>query len=213
MPRNGLRSRSSLSPVTITSARPFTAASRNLSSFGSRDARIGCNTSMISTSDATRSRSASRRSRRTYGSNFDECSFSISSRSVSIVATSCAFVTAFSTARAGVDVVERRPLTRTLVSMTTRSRVIVGEQLVQALLSESVRGGFICDPFPQVEKRLDVARAKSLVVCHRQHHGNVTVLAADDDGLVLRVVQNRSKPVLRLGRRDGFQSVSPCWLF
>ena len=62
-PRKGFKSRRSLSPVTITFARPFTAASRNLSSFGSRDARIVCRTSMISTSDATRSSSASRRSR------------------------------------------------------------------------------------------------------------------------------------------------------
>src|SRR4029450_6900215 len=59
-------------------------------------------------SDATRSRSASRRSRRTERWNFGEWSFSISSRSVSRVATSCAFVAAFSTAAAGVDVVEKR---------------------------------------------------------------------------------------------------------
>jgi hypothetical protein len=47
---------------------------------------------------------------------------------VAVVATSCAFVTARSTAFAGVEVVESKPLIRTLVSMTTRSRVIVRQQ-------------------------------------------------------------------------------------
>ena len=70
--------------------------------------------------------------------------------SVSIVATSSAFVTAFSTAWAGDDVVERRPLIRTFVSMTTRSRVIVGEQLVQAFFGEAVRGGFSRNLVPQI---------------------------------------------------------------
>ena len=62
-------------------------------------------------------------------SNFGESSFLISSRTVALLATSWWRVIARSTARAGVEVVENDPLIRTLVSMTTRSRPIVGEDI------------------------------------------------------------------------------------
>src|SRR5438128_5228922 len=105
-----------------------------------------------------------------------------------MVATSCAFVTALSTACAGVDGAKNRLLIRTLVSMTTRSRVIVGEQLVQAFLGESTGGGFSRDLVPEFKEGLDVSCPEALVVGHRKHDCDVAVLSANDDGFTLRLV-------------------------
>jgi len=59
-------------------------------------------------------------------------------------------VTALSTAWAGVEVAKNRLLIRTLVSMTTRSSVIVGEQLVQAFLGKAIRGSFSSNLIPEI---------------------------------------------------------------
>jgi hypothetical protein len=72
--------------------------------------------------------------------------------------------------------------------MTTRSRVIVCEQLVQAFLCEAIRGCFRRNLIPEIQEGLDVSRPKSLVIGHRQHDGDVAVLSADDDRLPLRLV-------------------------
>src|SRR5262245_61795828 len=121
---------------------------------------------MMSSIGANRSSSASRFSREMYRSNFDEVSFVISSRTVAVVATSWAVVTARSSAFAGVDVVESRPLIRTLVSTTTRSRAIVLQQLGETFLGETLAPRLCGDFFPKIQERLNVASSEPLVVGH-----------------------------------------------
>ena len=130
-------------------------------------------------------------------SNFGESSFLISSRTVALLATSWWRVIARSTARAGVEVVENDPLIRTLVSMTTRSRAIVRQELGESFAGETARGCLRSDFLPQIEKRLNVPGPQSLVVGHRQHDGDVAVLAANHDRLALRLIEDGTESVLR----------------
>src|SRR5262245_34117973 len=114
----------------------------------------------------------------------------MSSRSVAVVATSWEVVTARSTAFAGVVVDESKPLIRTLVSMTTRSRAIARQQIGESLPGQALRGSLRSDLIAEVEKRLNVSGAKPFVVRHRDHDGDVAVLPADDDWLPLCVIQD-----------------------
>jgi hypothetical protein len=59
-----------------------------------------------------------------------------------------------------------------------------------------IRGGFRRNLIPKIEKRLDVSGSKPLVFRHRQDDGNVTVLAANHDGLALRIVQDCTESIL-----------------
>ena len=83
-----------------------------------------------------------------------ESSFVISSRSVPVEASSWPLLMACSTAWAGVDVVEKRPLIRTLVLVTTWSGFIASQELGQPFVGESACGRSSGDVVPEIEKRL-----------------------------------------------------------
>jgi hypothetical protein len=97
--------------------------------------------------------------------------------------------------------------------MTTRSRVIVGEELVQAFLGEAIRGSFGRNLVPQIEKRLDISRPQPLVIGHRKDDGNVAILSTDDDWFTLRIIEDCAESILGLCRGHGFQRISPIGLF
>lgn len=62
--------------------------------------------------------------------------------------------------RAGVEVLENRPLRKTFVSRTTRSRAIVGEELREPCRRESRPDRLGGDVVAQSQERSDVGRAR-----------------------------------------------------
>ena len=65
---------------------------------------------------------------------------------------------------------------------------------------EAVRGGLLRDLLADIEKRLDVASTKPLVVRHRQNHSDVAVLPANYDGLALCLVEDCPQAILGFSR-------------
>jgi len=84
----------------------------------------------------------------------------------------------------------------TFVSMTTRPRAVGTQDLVEFLVGQT-RGRSLCgNGLAQIQERLGVPSSQALIVSHRQDHSNVAVLAANDDGFALRIVDERAEAVL-----------------
>lgn len=137
--RKGSSSSSALSPVTMQDAPEATASSRNISSFGSRQARI---TSLIFTNkalDIIFSINIVRISIGIYLLNLGRLKTSVYSEATAELITIRPFVLAFCKARAGMPCSLIRALKRILVS-NTQCLVVMFQQFVQFPLSQSRSG-------------------------------------------------------------------------
>ena len=121
MPRNASNTNRSASPDTITSARPLTASSRNLSSFGSRQAVI-CSTILTSSAEAKIRRSRSANSGTVCAAMRGLSRTANTSCSVAVVLRRPPNLSTHRTTKPGHDVSLKAALTKTLVSTTTLIR-------------------------------------------------------------------------------------------
>src|SRR5256712_3323542 len=137
----GLSERRSASPLTRWVARPLTASSRNLLSFGSRQAVIRA---VVSTHSASRVRAARNRrtsSSSTYFRNSLRPRTSLSSASTANDSRTFPWSRARSKARRGTESARSSALMRTLVSKTKR-KLRALQQRLQGFGRQPARAGF-----------------------------------------------------------------------
>src|SRR5690242_5500842 len=136
IPRKGCNSNKSLSPVMMQDAFAATANSRNLLSFGSRQAFTLSDTSMNIAFCVRSSKMAYLVSREIYLSNLFLTKTSQNSLYVSMLDTNFPVAMALLYARVGFDCNKRKALTRVFVSRTKKLFLI--QQLFKNIFSKSI---------------------------------------------------------------------------
>src|SRR5579863_198005 len=157
MPRNGWRSSRSRSQVRIASALPETATSRNLSSFGSRQARMGGGDSISVVDLRIWRKMPMRWAALTNLSSLGRPRTSASSVRVPRETRTKASCSALRTAWQDMEVVWRHRLTKTFVSITSRrnfrsgieSVLLVGQNLFEYLFRQAICASLIARDLAQ----------------------------------------------------------------
>jgi hypothetical protein len=159
---------------------------------GSRDACIRWTISMSSTCGPRLSKSAFRRSRDTYRSNLGDTPWSSIHAGLLMARATDPARSLGRRPSPGVDVLERRPMMKTIVSITTRFRVIVVQEFGEAFIGEAGLRRLCGDLVAQVKKCAHVGRMQTVVVRHREDHGDVSILTSNHDRFLLGGVEDRA---------------------
>jgi hypothetical protein len=88
------------------------------------------------------------------------------------------------------------------------SSLIVSQEIGELLLSKAIERSFGSDLVSQVEKRLDVRRAKALVFSHREDDRHIPPLAVNHEGFSLGFVENLVQTLPRLRLANPFHGYS-----
>jgi hypothetical protein len=77
--------------------------------------------------------------------------------------------------------------------------IVVGQQCGEPLLRQTPLNGLAADPITELLKLRNIQTAKPIILRRRQHHGNVTILPANDDRLALGCIEQGREPLFRFG--------------
>src|SRR5271163_496288 len=198
-PRNGFSTNKSSSPLRITSADPFIATSRNLSSFGSRQT---WSRSAIATGSAIRASKNKNRSRscfETYRSNFGRAKTEASSSSVASETSKVPPSAAVRTAIPDMESGNKSRLTSTLVSITMRSLLFIREQVGQNLVVHALRLCLSTNVIGEPLKLRYSCFPQTVVGGRGQQNRHIPALVLDDHRLTVYIRKKSRQLLLRIG--------------